>query len=456
MTTGGQRRRIWGWWLFDWASQPYATLLLTFIFSTYFSEIARIHYVSQGLDVMQAKANAQSLWGLGLTISGVIVAVLAPVLGAIADNTGRRLIWIWLFSALYVIGAAGLWWLAPQSPDLILTITMFGIGLIGMEFATIFTNAMLPSLGPEQEIGRISGNGFALGYVGGAVALLIMVGFFAESGTSGKTLLGFDPLFGLNPETREGTRFVGPFTAIWYVVFMIPFFLWVREPAATGKRLRIGAAMTNLVRLIASLRHRTSLAAWLASSMLLRDALNGMYAFGGIYGAGVLGWTVVDVGRFGLVSVVAAAVVSWLGGHADRRWGPKPVIIACALALLVVCVILIGMGRESIFGIAVAQGSRLPDQIFYVCGCIIGGAGGAMQAAGRTMMARHTVPDRATEAFGLYALSGKATTFLAPMLITLATTLSGSQRVGISPLIVIFLFGLWLLLWVQPKGDEGQ
>ncbi|HRO14612.1 MAG TPA: MFS transporter [Paracoccus sp. (in: a-proteobacteria)] len=450
------RRRIWGWWFFDWASQPYATLLLTFVFSIYFAEVAQRRFAMLGADSVEAGVRAQAMWGYALSISGVTIAALAPVLGAIADTTGRRLPWIWFFSAFYVIGAAGLWWLTPDGTGLVQALVFFGLGLIGMEFTTIFTNALMPSLGGRDDMGRISGSGFAFGYVGGVLALVIMLGLFAENAVTGKTLLGHPPALGLDPAAREGTRFVGPFTAIWYAIFMIPFFVWVREPRGTGRPLRPGAAMRGLGRLLASLRRRHSLAAWLLSSMFSRDALNALYSFGGVYAATVLGWPVIWAGIFGVVSAVSAAAICWLGGRADERWGPKPVIVACMLALILVCAVVVGMSRQSLFGMPLAPGSRIPDAVFFACGVLIGGGGGMLQAASRTMMVRHTTAARAAEAFGLYALSGKATAFLAPLLIALATDLTGSQRIGMVPLIVMFLLSLALLGWVKPEGESEQ
>jgi UMF1 family MFS transporter len=172
----------------------------------------------------------------------------------------------------------------------------------------------------------------------------------------------------------------------------------------------------------------------------------------------VLGWPVFLAGVFGVVSALSAAAISWLGGRADRRVGPKPVIVAATLALMAVVVLLMMMSRDAILGIPVGRAPilgtlRLPDLIFFGCGVVIGGAGGALQSASRTMMVRHTSPDRATEAFGLYALSGKATAFLAPFLIATVTAWTGSQRAGISPLIVIFLLSLWLLAFVDSRGE---
>lgn len=250
----GTTKRIWGWWFFDWASQPYNTLLLTFIFGPYFAEIARGYYQAQGLGVDAAAAAAQSYWAYGLTISSIIIAVLAPFLGAVADGTGRRLVWVWVFSGFYVIGSYGLWYVAPGGENLLLAVALFGLGFIGMEFATIFTNALMPSLGDHDDLGEISGSGFAFGYLGGMVALLLMLGLFAENSATGKTLIGIDPLFGLDPEAREGTRAVGPFTALWFVIFMVPFFLWVKEPKVGRRKLHVGLAMASLRELIAGRR----------------------------------------------------------------------------------------------------------------------------------------------------------------------------------------------------------
>lgn len=441
------KRRIWGWFFFDWASQPYNTLLITFIFGPYIKEL-----LADG-------AAAQAAWGFGIGVAGVIIAVMAPILGAIADRAGGRMRFIWLFSLMYVTGAWLLWYAAPGDFNLVLVLLAFGIGLIGMEFATIFTNAMLPGLGSREEIGRISGSGWAFGYVGGLITLVVMLLLLAENGTTGTTLLSIHPILGLDPATREGTRAVGPFTAIWYAVFMIPFFLWVREPRQPGAlsiRQAVRSALPELGQTLRHLPGNRSLFAYLGASMFYRDALNGMYAFGGIYAAGVLEWNVTDVGVFGILAIVAGALFAWLGGKADSALGPKPVIVFNVLVLLAVAVSIVFVSRTSVFGIPVEATSRLPDIAFYVLGALIGAAGGALQSASRTMMVRQAHPERMTEAFGLYALAGKATSFMAPLLIGVFTHYSNSQQIGITPLIALFLIGLILLLWVKPDGERAE
>ena len=440
------KRRIWGWFFFDWASQPYNTLLLTFIFAPYMN------------DLLGDGSAAQTVWGYGIGGAGIVIAILAPLLGAIADKSGGRMRFIWLFSLMYFVGAWGIWYAAPIDFNLLLVMLSFALGLIGMEFATIFTNAMLPDLGTKAEIGRISGSGWAFGYVGGVLSLILMLALLAE-GATGKTFIGISPIFGLDPALREGTRSVGPVTAIWYAVFMIPFFLWVREPrkpGAIGIWAAARGAWPDLKSTLKKLPGNRSLFAYLVSSMFYRDALNGMYVFGGIYAAGVLGWAVTDVGIFGILAAITGAVFAWLGGRADSRFGSKPVIVLNVIVLTLVAIGLVTVSRTSVFGIPVSPESALPDIAFYGLGALIGAAGGALQSASRTMMVHQSDPEKMTESFGLYALAGKATSFIAPLSIGVATQITGSQQSGIMPLVGLFLIGLVLLFWVKPHGSPSK
>ena len=451
------KKRVWGWYFFDWASQPYNTLLLTFIFGPYFAQVATGHFMDTGMDDVAARAAAQSYWGVGLTIAGLSIAFLSPVVGAIADGSGRRMNWIRSLSVVYVIGAWALWWLTPDGSWLFWAVVFFCLGFVAMEMTTNFVSALLPGLVPEEEVGKTSGIGFAFGYFGGLVALIFVLLLLAENGETGKTLIGLDPIFGLDAASREGTRSVGPLTAIWYILFMIPFFLWVREPKRDpATAIKPKEALVGLWVSIKGLRYRRSTATFLAAALFYRDSLNALYGFGGVYAYGVLGWTVTQVGVFGIIGAVTAGIASWAGGYADRKFGPKPVIIASVVVLTAVCILLVWMSDTHIFGILLPEGSSLPDTLFYICGALIGAAGGTVQAASRTLMARHTTPERAAEAFGLYALSGKATAFMAPALITLVTSLTGNQQVGFLPLIFLFVIGLILLVWVKPDGERAE
>ncbi|MDP5086626.1 MAG: MFS transporter, partial [Yoonia sp.] len=442
------KKRIWGWMAFDWASQPFYTLGLTFIFGPYFAVVATEYFMGAGLTEVAADARAQSVWSAGQSIAGLLIAFSAPFLGAFADNSGRKMPWILFFSVVYVVTTFMLWGLTPDGGSLILMLVMFYVGFFAAESALNFVNAILPSLGNEAEVGRISGSGAAFGYWGGVTSLFIMLLLFAEN-DQGVTLLGNAPLFGLDPEMREGTRSVGPFIAIWYVIFIIPFFMFVRDdPKAERKSTKLGAVWGELMETLRSVFHRKSLLNFLVGSMFYRDALNALYAFGGVYAALVLDWQTIQIGVFGIIAAIAAAITTWLSGLADQRYGPKPVIRASVWVLIGVSVIIVGMSREALFGIPLAEGSGLPDIIFYICGVCIGGAGGAVYASSRSMMVRHTHPDRPAEAFGLFALTGKATAFLAPALITIFTLATGNNQLGFLPVIFLFLIGLFLLRWV--------
>ncbi|MEM8538656.1 MAG: MFS transporter [Pseudomonadota bacterium] len=450
------KKRIWGWMAFDWASQPFYTLGLTFIFGPYFAVVATEYFLSNGMEKEAADAQAQWVWSLGQTVAGLLIAFSAPFLGAFADNSGRKLPWIALFSVVYVVATAALWGLTPDGSALILMLIIFYVGFFAAESALNFVNAILPSLGNDEEVGRISGSGAAFGYWGGVTSLFIMLLLLAEN-DQGVTLLGNPPLLGLDPDLREGTRSVGPFIAIWYVIFILPFFLYVRDdPNAARKSTQIGAVWGELLETLRDVFHRKSLLNFLLGSMFYRDALNALYAFGGVYAALVLDWETIQIGVFGIIAAIAAAVTTWLSGLADARFGPKPVIRVAVWVLIGVSVIIVGMSREAIFGIPLAEGSGLPDIVFYICGVCIGGAGGAVYASSRSMMVRHTHPDRPAEAFGLFALTGKATAFLAPGLITIFTIITGSNQLGFLPVIFLFLIGLLLLRWVNKDGDRAE
>jgi MFS transporter, UMF1 family len=451
-----QKKRIWGWMFFDWAQQPYATLGLTFIFGPFFASVAATYFISQGLDATAAGAQSQSLWSLGQTISGLFIAFTAPLLGAWADASGRKLPWIFWFSVIVVICAASLWFLTPDGALLIPVLILFWFGFFASESALNINNAMLPSLGDEKTVGRISGSGGAFGYWGGVLSLLFMLLLLVER-DSGETLLGIPPLFGLDPETSEGTRSVGPFIAIWYAIFMIPFFLWSREDKPPRMiRPTIPQVFSELAVTLRGVFKRRSLGNFLLGSMLYRDALNAIYSFGGIYAALVLGWDIFQIGVFGIVGAIAAAILTWVGGLADQKYGPKPVIMFTCWVLVGVSIVVVGMSRESLFGIPLPEGSMIPDIIFYICGGLLGGAGGANYSASRTMMIRHTHPDRPAESFGLFALTGKATAFLAPALVGLFTWWTGSVQLGFLPVIGLFLIGLFLLRYVDKDGDRAE
>lgn len=455
--TRAPKRGIWGWMLFDWAQQPFHTLIITFVFAPYFAAA-----------VAPDAARGQELWGYSTGIGGLLIALSSPVLGAIADASGPRKPWIFAFSILGVIGCWALWFAVPGMENLTFVLLAIALAVFGMEFAAVFNNAMMPTLVPRSELGRLSGSAWGLGYLGGLITLVLVLGFLSASPETGRTLLGFEPLFGLDPAMREGDRSSGPLTALWYVVFVLPMFLFTpdvkRKPSVSGA---VKEGLSQLGKTLRRLPGERSYFSFLMSSMFYRDALNALYAFGGIYAAGVLGWSIIQIGIFGILANITGAAGAWLGGRADQRYGPKVVVSWSILILTFCCLLVISTTQTQVLFITVADaagGSGLPDITFYVAGALIGAAGGAIQAASRTLLVDQVDRDKVTEAFGLYALSGKATTFIGPLAIAFATAFFAqeafglstqeAQRLGVTPIIVLFMIGLVLLPMVKSRQYE--
>jgi UMF1 family MFS transporter len=273
---------------FDWAVQPYYTLILTFLFAPYFAN-----------SVVGDGARGQAMWGYAAAIAGLLIAVGSPFLGAFADGRGRRKPWIALLSVILGTAMATLWIATPTAPTQTIYLVLFAFvcATAAAEYTAVFTNAIMPGLVPQSELGRLSGRGWACGYFGGLVSLTLMAGLIVPEPETGKTLLGLDPLVALNAGTRQGDRMVGPFAAVWYLVFMIPFFLFV--PDTKQARPDDGRSATaELWDTIRSLPRHRDMLLFLAARMIYTDGLTAIFTFGGIYGAAVFGWGPLSLGIF--------------------------------------------------------------------------------------------------------------------------------------------------------------
>jgi UMF1 family MFS transporter len=382
--------------------------------------------------------------------------VFAPALGAVADRTGARKAWTLAFSVPYLLGCLGFWLATPGMEDPRVVLAAFLLAFVGSEFGQIFTNAMLPDLGPRNEIGRISGSGWAMGYLGGLTSLLITLALLVPAPGSERTLIGLAPVFGFDVSAGEPARATGPLAAIWYVVFAAPLFLFTPDAPFRGLRGAVRSGLGDLWRTLREVRQRRSLAAFLVASMIYRDALAALFTFGGIFAAGVLGWGAFQLGVFGIVAAAVGTLGAWAGGRADRAFGPRPVIVTSIWVLLAVCVVVVLTSRERVLLIPLEPGSSLPDLVFFVCGGLLGAAAGALQAASRTMLVEQAEGQVASgQAFGLYALSGRATAFIGPALIAAVTAATGSQQLGVSPVIALFALGLALLYWVKTPSEQS-
>jgi UMF1 family MFS transporter len=442
-----RRAAVISWIFFDWAAQPYFTLITTFVFAPYFAT----HVASD-------PASGQALWGFATAAAGLLIALLSPVRGAIADASGRRKPWIAAFGALLVIGSCLMWFGKPGDATVIPPLLLaYGIATVGAEFATVFNNAMMPSLVPPNQIGRLSGTGWATGYIGGILSLVLVLGFFAASPDTGRTLFGLTPLFGLDPVTHQGDRISGPLTGIWFVIFVLPMFLLTPDyPAKRSMRAAMREGMIGLRQTLGELPKQKSMAAFLLANMIYTDGLVSLFAFGGIYAAGTFGWQTIQIGSFGIILAIAGTFGAWLGGKLDDTLGPKRVIAGSMLILLMSIVAILLVDKDSILFIKVAPPepggalfSGAAERAYLVLGCLIGAAGGPLQAASRTLLIRLAPKDRIAQYFGLFALTGKVTSFIGPLLIGVVTAITASQKAGMAMLVVFFVAGLALLARVR-------
>ncbi len=438
-----------GWVLFDFAAQPFYTLLTTFIFAPFFAN----HLAADPV-------GGQAIWGYGVSIAGLVIALLAPVLGAIADAAGRRKPWIAFFSVLLCVGAWMLWHAVPGAGNAIaIALVGYFIASIGAEFATVFTNAMMPGLVPEQRLGRLSGIGWATGYVGGLLTLIIALGLLVPSGNTGLTFFGVQPIFGLDPATHEGDRASGPLTALWYLVFVLPLFLFTPDAPrmlAIGPAVRRGLA--NLKRTAGQVRQQSNIFRFLVGHMIYADGLAAVFVFGGIYGSTTFGWTTLELGLFGILATITGIAGGLVGGWLDDRIGAKRVILGSIVILSLASIGIVSIDRDHVlFAVSVVPASAndglfatAGEKLYMAMGALIGLIAAPLQSASRTMVVRIAPRDRITEIFGLYALAGKLTTFVGPLAVGLVTQFFASQRVGISVLLLFFLVGGWLVTGVRP------
>lgn len=407
------------WCLYDWANSAFPTVIVTFVFAAYFTK-------GVAADAVQGTA----MWGQAIGWSALIVAIISPVAGAIADNTGRRKPWLLFATVACVVLCAALWTVTPVPAMALQALVLVAAANIAFELGMVFYNAMLPDLVPAARIGRVSGWGWGTGYAGGLVCLSLVLVLFVQTET---------PLFGLDKTAAEHLRVTGPFVAVWMAVFALPLFIFTDDKPATGITgwVAVRRGFSELAGTFRKARAHAMVFRFLIARMIYTDGLNTLFAFGGIYAAGTFGMSFADLIVFGIgMNVTAgfgALVFAWL----DDRWGPLKVIYISLIALTV-------LGA----GILVVTDIRL----FWGIGLSLGLFVGPAQSASRSMMA-HLAPESIrTEMFGLYALSGKATAFMGPMLVGALTVAADSQRVGMAGVLVFFVVGGLLLRTVRPGG----
>ena len=409
-----EQRTILAWCLYDWGNSAFTTLVVTFIYATYFSQ------------AMAPSPEAGTvLWSRAMGASALAIALLSPFLGAVADRGGQRRRALAIATLLSIACTVALTFVAPGRPLTIpLALTLFVGANTAYEIGIVFYNAYLPELAPPEKSGRVSGYGWGLGYVGGILCLVLAL----------VLLVGNAPLLALPREAGFHVRATNLLTALWFCLFSLPF-LFMAPPERTPPRpVRMAEALHDLAATFRSLRQFRQVMRFLLAHLIYNDGLITIFAFGGIYAAGTFGMTIAEVVLFGIALNVAAGLGAFLFGHLEDAIGSRPTILLTLVGLT----------------LATATAALAPNRFWlWLSGLTVGLFVGPNQSASRALMGRLTPAAHRAQFFGFYTLSGKVTSFLGPILLGSATALFHSQRAGIATIIPFFLTGGLLLLTVR-------
>lgn len=416
VATRTDRRGLIAWCLFDWGNSPYPTVIVTFVFAAYFASA-----------IAPSEVEGQELWGYAMSLSGLALAIIAPIVGAIADRVGRRKPWLAVLSVGAILSGAALWFLTPDPGMLVWALILAGVGNLMFEFVSVFYNAMLPDLVPKSRLGRVSGWGWALGYAGGLACLAVSLVVFVQPEVAP---------FGLDKAEAEHIRILGPLVAIWFAVFTIPLFLYTPDRPSTG--VPLGRATREGFRALAETvrqaRRYRNILRYLIARVFYIDALNTLFALGGIYAAGAFGMDLEEILLFGVLVNVTAGIGAFGFAWVDDWIGPKRTVLLCIVALCLVSIAVLITESKT---------------VFYILAMGIGIFMGPIQSASRSLMAHMAPVEMRTEMFGLFALSGKITAFVGPAAVAILTAVTESQRIGMSAIIVLFVVGGLVMLTVK-------
>ena len=428
MNQPNSKRTIFSWSMYDFANQPFTTLVVTFIYGTFFTKV-----------IAENEIVGTMLWSRGITITAIIVALLSPIMGAIADRGGYRKLYLIFWTWVSIIGALILWF--PVEGQVVFALTAFIIGNVGFEMGGVFCNAFLPEITTKKNIGRVSGYGWSFGYVGGLVALAIALLLFVNPDI---------PIFNLDKTTHEHIRATNIMVAIWFAIFSIPTFLYVNQEKRPKQKIKpmIIESIIQVRNTFRNVRQYKEMTKFLIARLIYNDGLITVFAFGGIYAAGTFGFSFQDILIFGIVLNVAAGLGAFMMGFLDDMIGGKSTIQISNVGLIIACIIAVSAPDRDLFNITLPIiGSTLitGKSMFWLSGILIGIFSGPNQSASRSLMARFVPKDRENEFFGFFAFSGKATAFMGPFLLGVLTQIFESQRYGIAVVILFLIVGFILL-----------
>ncbi|MGD0192264.1 MAG: MFS transporter [Rhizomicrobium sp.] len=444
------------WALFDFARVPYVLLITIYVFGPYFAHVL----------VANDPVRGQALWGDIQAASGLIIALIAPFIGAISDAGGRRKPWIVVFALLIALPSLLLWNAKPDGLGFTLLEigTLVAVANVAFEFASVFYNAMLPSIASHERIGGLSGLSLALGNLSGLALLIFMELAFVLPGKVHWSFIPAHPLFGIDQAIHEADRLSGPIVAACIFLFTLPLLLFTpdRPKGQLGWREASIAGVRSVLRTLSSLRHYRNVTIYLAARLFFNDGMTAVLVFGGVYAAGIFHWTTLTMLAYGIILSVFAVAGGFVGGWLDDRLGSKTAIFISVGGTFLILLMSVSMGPDRIFWFIPYDPHSPPvnnlpffrtwPEIIYLA-IVIANAIliTASYANARTMMARIAPVERMTEFFGLFSLSGQSTSFLATSAVTAMTVMTHSQRGGMIAIAAFLLVGLIGMIWVKEE-----
>ena len=405
-------KKILNFALYDFANSAFTTIVITFIFSTYFAK-----------QIAPNPILGQSYWGWAIGTTGILVAIFGPILGSIADKKNCTEFFIKLFTIMCISLTALLWFAKPSEKYLLFTLIIVASANFFYELSLIFYNSILKRISKPSDLGKSSGFSFALGYIGGILILIICIKVFIDNDTLP---------FGLSIENSENIRATSIVVSAWYLVFSIPFLFSLKKKI--NNKIEISQNNIKKIKNLIWNNGLNNLGKFLIARMLYADGLNAIIIMGGIFAVGVFNLEIKDLLILSILMNVTAFIGAIVGGYANDKFSSKSVIIF------------------SLFGLIISSSIILfvKSQLFFLIFAAINGFFiGPIQSASRVFITKSIDENNQASGFGLFALSGKLTSFIGPLLVSTITYISSSQRIGFSSAIILLLIGLLILLKVK-------
>ena len=416
----GERLRIFNWALWDWGSASFNAVIITFVFAPYLTKA-----------VASSEESGSSALGWSTAAAGLVIALVAPAAGTRADAGGRHRLWLGVHTSIVVLTIFGLFFVRDSPEYLWLGLLLIAVGSVFFEFAEVSYNGIMVRITNPDNVGKVSGFGWGMGYAGGLVLLVILLVLVIQPEVG---------LFGASDEGGLRFRIVAVLSAVWLALFAVP--VLITAPAAKVKGTSAGHPVKAFLadyaalirRLVRMWREEHQTLRFFIASAVFRDGLAAIFAFAGVLAAGSYGFSASQIIVLGVAANVAAGAGAMIAGLFDDRFGPKPVIIAGLV------IIILG-GLPILFS--------ADPVMFWVCALLLSFCVGPVQASSRSFLARITPPERAGENFGLYATTGRAVSFLGPAMFALAITIFGFQRAGTLGILIVLALGLILIIPVR-------